>query len=88
MNSENIEKVTNQAIEKLIVALKRGSERNADAIPCGNWTIPSLQFAERDANRITETNGDPCSWFPRLAQTQAIREEARERHLDTRSDEM
>ena len=82
MNSENIKKVTNQAIEQLISGAQPGSQRNADAIPCSDWKISPLQPAKRDAHRITEANGHACSWLSRLAEAWTIREEGRERNSD------
>src|SRR5260370_10491836 len=35
---------------------QRGAKRNADAVPFGDWPIPSLQSPKRDAHRIAERN--------------------------------
>lgn len=64
----------------------RGPKRNANAVPCGDWPIPSLQSPKRDAHRITEANGHARGRLSRLAQAGTLREEGRKRHPDSRSD--
>ena len=57
MNSENIKKVTNQAIERLITALNEGRSETLtrDALPAiGRFHRYSLE--KRNANRITEAD--------------------------------
>jgi hypothetical protein len=41
------------------LACKVHPQRNAEKLPRGDWPIPSVQSAKRDAYRIAETNGYP-----------------------------
>ena len=85
MKVEQAKQIVSKAIEELSQALERGHSEDAEKLPRGDWPIPSVQSAERDAYRIAEPNGYARRWFSHVAQTGTLREERRERHFDSRS---
>ena len=78
MKSEQIKEITNKAIEQLAAALvifTKGPQRSADAVPGGDWQIPSLQLAKRHAHRHAEANGNARGRLPHVAQAPPFRGE-------------
>ena len=75
MNSENIKKITNQAIEQLITALNEGRSETLTQYLAAIGRFHRYSLQKRNAHRITEADRNACGRLSLLAQTWTFREE-------------
>ncbi len=84
MNSENIKKVTNQAIEQLITALNEGRSETLTQYLAAIGRFHRYSFG--NVMLIASQNRNTRGRLSHVAQTWALREEGTKRDSDSRPD--